>query len=288
MRKRGGIALILLGLILAALSGLIVLEFTRQAAEAATTKKAAAEVPVKRVYVVMADRDVPDNVPLTAQDVTTKEFPEAFVPAGAVAAPEFAVGKFTTSPLYKGQILVAPLLSQTRRSSQIAARVPEGKVALAVTVDDAMTSLGALRSGDRVDILLTVDLSKGLSKSGTTPAPAPGGAPRDQPTTLLSTQVTVQNVEILAIGAPGTETPSTPAKPQQGGQQAQPAAPPSKTITFLLDHQDAITLKFVKDSGGTMDLAVRSTEDKKLAKTEGVTFDSLYNQFRFRFPEPVR
>ncbi len=285
MRKRGGIALILLGLILAVLSGLMVLEITRQSAEAATAKQAAAAAAIKKVYVVMAERDVPENVALTAQDVATKEFPEGFVPTDAIAAPEYAVGKFATSRLVKGQILVASLLSETRRSSQISARVPEGKVAMAVVVDDAMNGLGALRAGDRVDILLTLDLSKGLSKSGTATAPSQGAVPKDQPASLLSTQVTLQNAEILSIGAPGAEVPAG-SKAQQNGQQEPTAS--SKTITFLLDHQDAITLKFVKDSDGIMDLIVRSPEDRRLVKTEAMTLDSLYSQFRFRFPEPVR
>jgi len=282
MKKRGGIVLIILGLVLVTLSGLTVLEVTREAAEAAAVKNAAAEAAIKKVYVVMAQKDLPENVAISAQDVATKEFPEDYVPAGAIAAPEYAVGKYTTSRVFKGQILVAPLLSPTRRSSQMAAKVPNGKVAMAVVVNDAMTSLGALRAGDKVDILLTVDLSKGLSaRGGAAPSSSGGSAPVDQPASLLSTQLTLQNAEILAIGLPESDTTGTQAKTQQNPQQN------SRTITFLLDHQDALMLKYVKDSGGTMDLIVRSPEDKRLVSTEGVTFDSLYNQFHFRFPQPI-
>jgi hypothetical protein len=74
------------------------------------------------------------------------------------------------------------------------------------------------------------------------------------PKELLSTQMTMQNVEILAVGAPAGDEPAPNAQ-TQASRQAQ------RTITFLLDHQDAVTLKFVKDSGGTMDLVVRSPED---------------------------
>ena len=60
---------------------------------------------------------------------------------------------------------------------------------------------GALRPGDRVDILLTLDLSKGLTPphdqtetaATVTGAAAGNGAE-------ISTQLTMQNVQILAIG----------------------------------------------------------------------------------------
>ena len=54
------------------------------------------------------------------------------------------------------------------------------------------------------------------------------------------------------------------------------------------DPQDAVTLKFIKDSGGVMDLVVRAPNDTKLAKTDAVTLDSIYQKFRFRFPEPLK
>ena len=82
----------------------------------------------------------------------------------------------------------------------------------------------------------------------------------------------MQNVGILAIGSPAGDLIA--AGPQ--GQAAQQALTEqqkvnARTITFLLDHQDAITLKFIKDSGGTMDLVVRAPKDTELAKTDAVT-----------------
>jgi hypothetical protein len=108
----------------------------------------------------------------------------------------------------------------------------------------------------------------------------------------------MQNVEILAIGpfpvavppmtaqSPASATPNATPQPQ-----ATPTPPPPqtvRTITFLLDRQDAVTLKFIKDSGGTMDLVVRAPADEKLAQTEAVTLDSIYRKFSFRFVQPVQ
>lgn len=292
MRKRRGVLLMLVGIVLAGLAGVMILNVARRAAEAPKVVQAE---PIKKVYVLVAQNDLPENVAVSAEDVALNEFPADFAPAGAVAGPEFAVGKFTTSKMYKGQIIVAPLLSDTRKAGQFSSRIQEGKVAMAVTVNDALNSLGALRAGDRVDILLTVDLAKGVAKKNTTsgqtagqPAQAQTGATSaDQlPEQNLSTQLTMQSVEILAIGVPagepGTNGQATAPAQGNGSQQA------DKTITFQLDPQDAVTLKFIKDSGGVMDLVVRAPNDTKVAKTDAVTLDSIYQKFRFRFPEPLK
>lgn len=284
MRKRRGLVIMLVGVALAVVSGLIVLGMARQAAAQASARPATIQAePIKKVYVVVAEKDIPENVAVSAQDVSTKEFPADFAPAGAVAAPENAVGKFTTSRIYKGQILVAPQLAEARKTSQLSARVPEGKVAMAVAVNDSLNNLGALRPGDKVDLLLTLDMTKA------TPKEQGGGqqAQNDErPQMMLATQITMQSVEILAIGLPAGDTPTGSSSQAQAASQAAQQA--SKTITFLLNPQDAVTLKFIKDSGGTMDLVVRSPDEVRVFKTDAVTLDTIYKQFRFRFAEPIK
>jgi hypothetical protein len=48
-----------------------------------------------------------------------------------------------------------------------------------------------------------------------------------------------------------------------------------------------VIIKFVKDSGGTIDLVLRSTEDQQVVRTEAVTMDNLVERFRFRVPQRV-
>ncbi len=293
MRKRRGLIFVLVGVLLAALSGVMILSVARRAAEAPKTVVVQpTPEPLKKVYVVVAEKDLPENVAVSAEDVSTKEFPADFAPAGAIAAPEYAVGKYTTSRVYKGQILVAPLLAETRKTGQLSVKVPEGKVAMAVNVNDALNSLGALRAGDRVDIMLTLDLAKGMpdKQSGGTAAPAgqsgTTAAQQDVPQSKLSTQLTMQNVQILAVGAPAGDL--TANAQGQAAAPSQASRDAARVITFLLDPQDAVTLKFVKDSGGVMDLVVRAPEDTRVARTDAVTLDASYQKFRFRFPEPIR
>ena len=307
MRKTRGLLFILVGLVLAGFAGYAVLSYTKQAAAnaaAATSAAVAAEAaanapvqstPIPKVFVVVAANDLAENVAVSAVDVVQKQLPVDFAPPNAIAAPEIAVGKYTTSRIYKGEILVAPLLSDSKQTSQLAARIPEGKVAMAVAVDDAMNVLGALHAGDHVDVLLSLDLKNLLplvtpqaGQASSTPA---GQTAAAQTPPELSTQLTMQNVEILAVGPPAGDVPAANTSGQSTSQSAQPQQQPSeqqsRTITFLLDRQDAVTLKYIKDSGGTLDLVVRAPNDQTLAKTDAVTLDTVYNKFSFRFVQPV-
>jgi len=303
MRRTRGVLFILVGLVLAGFAGYAVLSYTKQAAAnaaAATSAAVAAEAaanapvqstPIPKVFVVVAANDLAENVAVSAVDVVQKQLPVEFAPPNAIAAPEIAVGKYTTSRIYKGEILIAPLLSDSKQTSQLAARIPEGKVAMAVAVDDAMNVLGALHAGDHVDVLLSLDLKNLLPlvtpQAGQASSSPAGQTAAAQTPPELSTQLTMQNVEILAVGPPAGDVPAANTSGQSTSQPAQPSQQQSRTITFLLDRQDAVTLKYIKDSGGTLDLVVRAPADQTLAKTDAVTLDTLYNKFSFRFVQPV-
>jgi pilus assembly protein CpaB len=256
------------GLLLAVLSGLLVISISR-------TSNQPAEV--KQVYVIMAARDIPELVPVSADALVVKPFPADFVPAGAIAAPEQAVGKFTTTRVIKDQILLSAHLSPTRRAGNVAASVPKGKVAIAFPGNDILSGIGAVRAGDRVDILLSLPLPQ---QQQTTPgAPPTAHQGSVQATSNISVQTTMQNVEVLAVGQEAT-APSNQAS--VGGRAAGPV------ITFLVDHQDALVLKFIKDSGGVIDLALRSPDDNQAVQTDAVTLSTIYDQFKFRLSGPLR
>lgn len=287
MRKTRGLLFILIGIILALGAAYMVVNISRQAAAQARVQP----TPVPKVYVVTAKKDIAENVAISSDDLTRQELPAALAPPGAIASSDIAVGKYTTAPIYKGEILVAPLLADTKKSSALAAEIPDGKVAMAVTVNGALNSLGVLRPGDHVDILLTLDLKDIVPQS------ANGSKNAQELPDEKSTQLTMQNVEILSIGAPAGSSPSYNSEQGRSLTSAPTPAPApvasqtqaqSRTIVFLLDRQDAVTLKFIKDSGGIMDLVLRSPTDNKVAETKAETLDSIYREFHFRFAQPVK
>lgn len=277
MRKRTGTLIMIAGVVLAMVAGLLVLSMTKEA-------EAERVAQVKQVLVVMASKDIPDGTAISADALGMQAFPADFVPEGAISGPEQAVGKFTTTRITKGQIVLANQLSETKQVGDLSLSVPSGKVAVALPMTDLMSINGAIKPGDHVDILLTVNLKElqlkdmQVDESTTNPVPAMNDSARNP-----VTQTTLQNVEVLAIGkGAGSET-------SESGYSATTASS-GKTegaVIVLLDPQDALVLKYAKDSGGVVDLALRAPEDTAQVETDPITIDRLFERFNFQRPGPV-
>ena len=268
MRKRSGTLIILLGLVIALVAGLLVLSFTRQAAAQATAQ-------VRQVYVVIAARDIAEGTAVSSESLTIQPFPADFVPEGAIPAPEQAVGKFTVTRITKGQIVLGNQLSATKRSGNLALSVPSGKVAIALPMTDLMSTNGAVKPGDRVDILLTINLAELQAKDPSAAAAASNQGSGRNPVT----QATLRNVEVLVVGEvdTGAQSSTTSTSSQRS----------ISAVIVLVDAQEALILKYAKDSGGVIDLALRAPEDNAVVKTNPVTIDYLFERFDFRRPGPI-
>lgn len=270
MRKRSGTLIILLGVAIALAAGLMVLSFTRQAAAQATAQ-------VRQVYVVIASRDIAEGTAVSSEALVIQAFPADFVPEGAIPTPEQAVGKFTVTRITKGQILLANQLSATKRSGNLALSVPAGKVAVALPMTDLMSTNGAVKPGDRVDILLTLNLAELRLVDPGAAAAVSGGSSTRNPVT----QATLQNIEVLIVGEVDTGVVQNTSSTSTSGQRV------IQAVIVLVDHQQALILKYAKDSGGVVDLALRAPDDTNAVKTDPVTIDFLFERFDFRRPAPV-
>ncbi len=286
MRKRSGMLVMLVGVALALVSGLMVLAIARRASAAQPV------VEVKQVLVVMAAREVPEGTAISADALVMQAFPADFIPLGAIPTPEQAVGKYTTTRLTKGQIVLDNQLSPTKRAGNVARSVPPGKVAVALPMTDLMSTAKAINPGDRVDVLLTLNLREGVVND---PQAAPAAAGKTGSSMATSarvvfagqsdtprnnvTQATLQNVEVLQVG----EAEESTANITDTGTGARK----TPAIIVLVDHQDALVLKYAKDSGGVVDLALRAPEDTAQVRTNPVTVDLFFERFQFQRPHPV-
>jgi Flp pilus assembly protein CpaB len=180
----------------------------------------------------------------------------------------------------RDQIVLESQLSAARRGANVAASVPPGKLAVWLPIPDLLSQTGGLRPGNRVDLLLTL----GIPAAGPAAAVPSGGAPAAGQTSqpVPTTQLTLQNVELFFLGTPSGAAAASPSG-QAGALVSTPAAPPGTHVAVvLLEPQDALIAKFVKDSGGTIDLALRSGDWSDRATTDPVTLDVLADRFAFR------
>ena len=252
MKRRGALILMALGIVLAGGASVLVLGIARQAGEAS-------RAVIPQVYVVMAAREIPDQGQVTPDALVIRPFPADFAPVGAISNPDAAINKFAVGTIFKDQVLLEGHVSSARKEPSMSDRIPAGKVVVWLPMPDLLAGQVELRTSDRLDILLSLSLGEG--KLGT------------------STQTTLQNVEIFQLGAQRENGVKAGAEgvSMRAGSGGQPLA-------LLVDHQDAVIIKFIKDSGGTIDLALRSSEEERIVRTDAVTVDSLSERFRFRIP----
>jgi pilus assembly protein CpaB len=257
-----------LGILLAGGASVIVLGIAKQAGE-----QSRAVIP--QVYVVMATREIPDQAVVTPDALVVRPFPAEFAPVGAIAQPEQAVGKFAVGTIYQDQIILNGHVTTAKKSPSMSDRVPPGKVVVWLPMPDLLAGQVGFKPGDRLDILLSLTMIQ--QEIGAV------DNEKGKVANALSTQTTLQNVEIFALGEQiqaGVQANSSGVS-ARSGNSVQPLA-------LLVDHQDAIIIKYIKDSGGTIDLALRSSDEERIVRTDSVTIDSISERFRFRVPTEVK
>ena len=111
-------------------------------------------VGAQRSSVVVAARDLDATHPLVADDLAIVSMPLDAVPAGAFGATDAALGKLPRAPLWRGQVVLAPALSNDAVSFHTGLGLPLGLRAVALPVASAAQAVGgSIVPGARVDVI---------------------------------------------------------------------------------------------------------------------------------------
>jgi pilus assembly protein CpaB len=194
--------------------------------------------------VVVARLDIASRAVLTGDMLMLQSYPKHLVPAGAVTNQADAVGQTTLAAIPSGSAVVRSQLVAADGRSGASVTLEKGKVLVAFPTTDPLTIAGLVRPGDRIDVLATVT-------SGT------GELAR-------KTQTTVQNLEVVDVLTSGRE-----------GQKA-------ASLTFVVDHQVALVLKYLRDTQATIDIAVRSITENDVTATTSVDLGYLLQTYGVR------
>ncbi|HUS13669.1 MAG TPA: Flp pilus assembly protein CpaB [Chloroflexia bacterium] len=264
MRQRG-LILMLAGMFAAVIAAVLVFSLSSSKI-APVTIVAATVTPFPTQLAVIAARDIGIREVVAAADVVTREFPTGLLPADAVKSVADVMSKTATSKLFLGQVILDRQFIAAAERTGLSTIITPGKVLVAFPASGILNSVGAVRAGDHVDIQLS------LPVSGTTTLNS-SDAPEQQAlgAKFLVTQQTIQNVEVYSIGAFTAE----------GDEGNTTNAPGAGTMTFVLDHQEALILKYIKDSGGIIDLVVRSINERNAVNTDPVSLDYLVDLYHF-------
>jgi pilus assembly protein CpaB len=151
------------------------------------------------------------------------------VPEGALTDVDHAYEQLVaTSDLQPGELVL-----RSRFGTQAAANgrllVPDGRMAVSVSLDDASHVGGFVGVGSHIAVFDTFNVQEADKKSQT---PA-GDHLQDRHEFIRATRLLVPDVEVLAVGATTTKSSADPSEESQGSDM-QNAASSSPTTTSLL------------------------------------------------------
>ncbi|MCR4405953.1 MAG: Flp pilus assembly protein CpaB [Anaerolineae bacterium] len=275
---------------------------------AAATPTEAPPLPTRKVLIAV--QDIPSCTEIPQDAVAEWEVPERDIPSDVVLTKSEILGPgmhpIALQPILRGQPIASSMLSSReeimRQGLDSACLIPRGKVAVAFPVTELSSVAYALQPGDRVDVLISVsyvDLDARYQLK--LPVILTGGEdclagcqPTGEQRERTLTQLTVQNAEVLMIGPWGAGIPfpveelpveATPVPGEGEGppQVTTPSAQKTYNVVILVvSPQDALVLKWARENGALIDLALRSGVaggDQDLFSTEPVTLEYMVRRF---------
>lgn len=258
MGRMRGCLWLLAGLVMALLAGVVgFMTLSRASAQRSANEGATPEVPV-----VVAAQAVPVRSALKPSDLIMRNLPVNAVPEGALRDVSEAVGRVILTELYAGEIVLRQRLVDPNLKSgdgRFALALTDDQVLLAYPASDLLSRSGMLKPGDRVDLLFSVEVDPNRSLSAVGARTAGGG---EETATFSS----LQNVTISAVVA------------GQPGSDAATAAP--QMLLLTLSPQDALTLKYLKDIDGVLDMVLRAPGAEQPYVTDPVDADYLIRRYR--------
>lgn len=205
-RKRTGIILIVIGVLLALGTGVLVFS---------TVATAQAQKPEPQTDIFVAAQDIPERTRITPEMIKSQKVNVSAVPPSAVDKRENIVDYVTVTPVFAGQpFYPSAMVTTTRESNVASAALEKGKVLVAINFSGASNILtaGAIRKGDTVDLIVKV--------------PGPNG---------VAIATTMQNLKVYDIGS------LQPSKADAGAP-----ANSSPVFIFQVAPEEALELKFLE------------------------------------------
>ncbi len=238
--------------------------------------------------VVVASRDIKLGDTIQERDVTTNSIPLSQEQPDQFRNPGEVIGQVARTDIAKGANLNQAMFSGTGAPS-IAKDLPSGMVAMAVRVD-AATGVGTLiLPGDRVDVVMTLEITPVSVTPGQEGAP-PAVAAQDALKTP-SSKVLLQNVEVRAVlGATASGTADTATA---GGGTVPDLAAATQVVILGMTTQQAEVLEYVTQKaqvkamastaapGLNITLLLRSPKDKDApaVETTGIVLETLIKEY---------
>jgi Flp pilus assembly protein CpaB len=239
--------------------------------------------PVPEQLVVVARSPIAENEVIRVDYVSLEARTE--FPSGAAVEVQDVVGGTALRDIVQGEVVLMQDIRIITGTSDLPFLLGDDTIAVALVADDVLSKWGAVMPGDHVDVLFTLDviLEKPMYIADirtVEEAQLYSQIERDQSLDNVSV-LTLQNLEVLQIIE----------EPQVGEEQAQQQeeAPqlPQRALILKVDPQDAVVLKYLRDTIGSVDLALRSPDNEALFNVQPVNINYLMLRYGIVLPQPL-
>jgi pilus assembly protein CpaB len=278
---------------------------------------APAEVEVQdRVSIVVITQKAPRGTVLNETVLGTMSLPRDLLISGMFTDLAQVVGRQAKFDLDSGIPLTVNMLvdsaAQLSDAGSVAAlSIPEGMVAKSIPISRLASVSYALRPGDRVVVIASmqfIDLdpdfqtklpnSTGLVYGSNIVLSADAGPPRLTAEIVITdgiTQIIIPSATVLHIGDfsyddGGLGAGDLPApEPTPIAAEGEVVAPPVEklppdNITLIVSPQEAVNLTYLIDSGVEISLALRSAGDSTVIDTETATMQFFLDDYSIPLP----
>jgi Flp pilus assembly protein CpaB len=241
------------------------------------------ETPVPEQLVVVARSPIAENEVIRI-DYVSLEARDDF-PSGAAVEVGDVVGGTARRDIAQGQVILMQDIFTGTEKSDLWLQLGDDTIAVALVADDILSQWGAVMPGDHVDVLFTLDviLEKPMYIDDirtVEEAQLYSQIERDQSMDNVSV-LTLQNLEVLQI----IEEPQLDE--EQAQQQEEAPQLPQRALILKVDPQDAVVLKYLRDTIGSVDLALRSPDNEALFNVQPVNINYLMLRYGIVLPQPL-
>ncbi len=251
-----------LPIIIAGISGLIAVflinNYIQQKTEEA--KKRVLLTQKNLATVVVAKQDILAGTALKESMLAEETVNRAIIQPRAAISIDRVVDKIAIVPISKGEQVLLNKVTISGQEGSLSMKVPSGKRAISVSLDNISSVGGMLRPGDHVDVV------------GMVPIPAVNAEGKQ--VNQLATMPLFQDVLILAVGQEFTSISSARKEERLA----------SPVITLALSPQEANLIVFVQEQG-KLRLILRSPEDTQVQRVAPASWETL---FRTAMPESAQ
>lgn len=264
---------VLIGIIIAVVGvGLIalgILAINAVLRQSFTPQPQATPVAEATTNIVITTHDMAIGTVINREDIQQASVPVSMVPRDALDTIEAALGKFVTTHLIQGEmVLQHHLADPTNVAHDVGYIISEDQVLMAFPASDLMSGLGVLQRNDNVDIFASMT----FAITPTTISTLPGTTTEEQqPITKLFTFDAFQRMQLTAIVAEVIT--------DEDGQTHQGRV---SAYLLALAPQDALVLKHMRDTGANFDFVLRSPTSSELFEVSPVTVDYLIQRFELK------